>query len=195
MAHSGLEVRYSRVTQSLTSAGGATRLYGETLIFDIPGKGTFYILPIERQKDGSLGQIWENAILLTLGIKSSIGSLGDADFQRMKSASGRMPFRMFGGNRYPTFIAFQDERNPKTIYEIRPQDLGKAFPGVRFTGLDIEITDQPVTARIRDRLPWLNTPVKQEVFDRDPPGHRRPVWNRPLGYLITKAHFFGDGSR
>ncbi|WP_192489569.1 hypothetical protein [Agrobacterium sp. AGB01] len=77
-----MEIRYSRVTQSLIGAGGATRLYGETLIADIPGKGTIYILPIEHQRDGALGPVWANAILQTLGIKSSIGSLADEDFER-----------------------------------------------------------------------------------------------------------------
>ncbi|WP_205934435.1 hypothetical protein [Rhizobium leguminosarum] len=190
-----MEVRYSRVTQSLTGAGGATRLYGETLSFDIPGKGAFYILPVEHEKGGTLAPIWEKAILLTLGIKSSIGMLQDADFDRMKAATGRMPFRMFGGNRYPAFIAFRDEKNPKTIYEIQPRDLAKVFPGVRFTGLDIEITDESVTSKIRDRLPWLNTPVGKQVFERDPPGHQRSDQDSPIGFLITKAHFFGDGSR
>ncbi|MDK4741474.1 hypothetical protein PH547_21545 [Rhizobium sp. CNPSo 3464] len=183
------------MTQSLTGAGGATRLYGETLIFDLPGRGTFYILPVEHEKGGTLAQIWEKAILLTLGIKSSIGMLQDADFDRMKAATGRMPFRMFGGNRYPAFIAFRDEQNPKTIYEIQPRDLGRVFPGVRFTGIDIQITDEPVTSKIRDRLPWLNTPVGKQVFERDPPGHQRSYRDSPIGFLITKAHFFGDGSR
>lgn len=190
-----MEIRYSRLTNSLTGAGGATRLYGETLIFDIPGKGTFFILPVEHEKGGTLAQIWEKAVLLTLGVKSSIGMLQDADFDHMKNANGRMPFRMFGGNRHPVFIAFRDEQNPKTIFEIRPQDLGLYFQSVRFKGLEVEITDEPVTEKLRKRLTWLNTPVRQEVFERDPPGHQRPYRDRPLGFLITKAHFFGDGSK
>jgi hypothetical protein len=42
-----MEIHYARVTNSLTGAGGATRLYGEALIADIPGKGTVYLLPVK----------------------------------------------------------------------------------------------------------------------------------------------------
>lgn len=58
-----MEVRYARVSHSLIGAGGATRLYGEALIFDLPGNRTFYILPVWREKSGGLSQVWQGAVL------------------------------------------------------------------------------------------------------------------------------------
>ncbi|PDS96020.1 hypothetical protein CO659_21160 [Rhizobium sp. S9] len=190
-----MEVHYARVTNSLTGAGGATRLYGEALIADIPGKGTFYIMPVKHEQGGTLAQFWETAILLTLGTKSSIGMLKPEDFELMRAASGQMKVKTFRGSEHPAFVSFGDESKPKTIFEIQPDRLDEVFPGVRFIGLDILITDAPISKMLRDRLPWLNTPVGQEVFERDPPGKQRPYWEKPLGLKVTKAHFFGDGSR
>jgi hypothetical protein len=81
------------------------------------------------------------------------------------------------------------------IREIDPQQVGQYFSGVQFDGIDIEITEAPVTEKLREKLPWLNTPPQQQVFDRDPPGHLRPEKDRLIVYLIVKEHLFGDGSR
>ncbi|WP_195909451.1 hypothetical protein [Rhizobium tubonense] len=149
-----MEVTYSKVTHSLIGNGGATRLYGEALIFELGGKGTIYIhLPLEHPSHSSLSQAYEYGILTTFGIKDSVGGLSNADFDTLRNASGRRRFRLYDNSRLPTFVAFTDENNPKTIYEIDPQDIGAYFPGVRFTGLDIEITDEPVTKKLRQR--WL----------------------------------------
>jgi hypothetical protein len=50
-----------------------------------------------------------------------------------------------------------------------------------------------VTKVLKQRLPWLASPT--QLFDRDPPGKQRDYKDRPLGYKITYAHFFGNGSR
>lgn len=190
-----MECHYTRVTNSLVGRGGSTRLYGESLIFDLPNGKTFFVLPIWEGKDGSLGGVYERAVLKTFGIDSSLGSLEDEDFTAMQAASGRKPFRYF--DHMPAFVAFRDETQPKTIFELQPYKLEQTFPGVKFIGLDIEVTDAPVTTKLRERLPWLDTGRRLNdpvVFPRDPPGQRRPIWQRPLGYKITDTHFFGDGS-
>jgi hypothetical protein len=190
-----MEITYSKVTHSLIGTGGATRLYGEALIFELGGKGTVYILPVEHPPHASLDQVYEYAILSTLGIRNSFGGLSDADFNLLRTASGRRPFNLRKTSRLPAFVGFTDETNPKTIYEIDPWRLSERFPGVRFTGLDIEITSEPITTKLRERLPWLNTAHSVQVFERDPPGRLRPESELPIGFLINKSRFFGDGSR
>jgi hypothetical protein len=184
-----MEVTYQRVKHSLIGAGGATKLYGEALILDLKGRGTVFILPVEHQKKTVLGQIYEFGIKQTFGVQNSIGGLEDEDFARLRQAKGRKPF----SPRLPAFVAFRDEKIPNTIYEVDPQHMGSAFPGVRFISLDIEITDAPVTKVLKQRLPWLASST--ELFDRDPPGKQRPYKDQPLGYKITSDHFFGNGSR
>ena len=191
-----MEVNYQRVKHSLIGAGGATKLYGEALILDLKGRGTVFILPVEHQKKTVLAQIYEFGIPLTFGVRRSIGVMVDEDCARLRQAKGRKPFSFAlidVPTRLPAFVALRDEKMPNTIYEVDPQHIDSAFPGVRFISLDIEITDAPVTKVLKQRLPWLVSST--ELFDRDPPGKQRPYKDQPLGYKITSDHFFGNGSR
>ncbi|WP_195909452.1 hypothetical protein [Rhizobium tubonense] len=190
-----MEVRYRRVTHSLIGTGGATRLYGEALIFDLGGKGAIFVLPIQHAPHASSSQVYEYGILTTFGIANSIGSLTDVDLAKLNNAKGRQPFHLYKTSRLPAFVSFADESNPKTIYEIDPSELGRYFPGVKFTGLDIEITNDPITKKLRDRLPWLRTARDPKIFPRDPATNRRPYSELPLSHMMTPADFFGDGSR
>jgi len=185
-----MECHYTRVTNSLVGRGGSTRLYGESLIFDLPNGKTFFVLPLWND-GGSLSRVFEGAVLQTFGIDSSFGTLKDEDFAKMKAASGRKPFKYSG--HMPAFVVFRDVTQPKTIFELQPYKLEQTFPGVKFVGLDIEITDAPVTKKLRQRLPWLD--AGKQVFERRAPGDQRRARQFPIGYLITRAHFFGNGSR
>lgn len=193
-ASSVMDLRFSRFSRSMTGAGASSRLYGEALIADLPGGASVYILPIKHEKDGSLGQFWEYAILRTLDIWRGFGSLKTEDLERIRTASGRRPLRTAKAGMFPAFVAFRDESNPKTIFEIQPEQIGSAFAGVQFKGIDIEVTKDPVTEKLRDRLPWLDNPGNKQLFERDPAGRMRPDRELPIGYKITKAHFFGNGS-
>ena len=190
-----MEVSYRRVKNSLIGAGGGTKLYGEALILDLKGRGTVFMLPVRHHNKTQLMEIYEHGILLTFGVRNSIGTLADEDFARLRQAKGRRPLSFAPLNpplRLPAFVAFRDEKAPNTIYEIDPQHMDSAFPGVRFVSLDIEITDAPVTKVLKQRLPWLEG---RSAFDRDTPGKLRAQKDQPLGHKVTNAHFFGDGSR
>ena len=186
-----MEVNYQRVKHSLIGAGGATQLYGEALILDLKGGGTVFLLPVWYHEKTELVQLYEFGILRTFGVKNSVGGLEDDDFARLRQAKGRKPL----SPRLPLFVAFKDEKIPNTIYEVDPQHMGSAFPGVRFIGLDIEITDAPVTKVLKQRLPWLDRNNRLSGFDRDPPGKLRAEKDQPLGYKISYNSFFGNGSR
>jgi hypothetical protein len=188
-----MEANFRHLEHSLIGAGGATKLYGEALILDLKGRGTVFILPVEHQRKTVLAQIYEFGIPLTFGVRNSIGVMKDEDFARLRQAKGRKPFSFAlidTPTRLPAFVAFKDEKIPNTIYEVDPLHMDSAFPGVRFISLDIEITDAPVTKVLKQRLPWLASST--ETFDRD---YKRDFKDLPLGYKITYAHFFGDGSR
>lgn len=188
-----MEVDYWKVTHSLLGTGGGTRLYGEGMILDFENKPTLFILPFERQ-GGALVQAYEDGILKTFGINHGIGSLTETDYKELRAAHGRRQFRLARDPmRLPTFVSFADETNPKTIYQVDPWSLGPAFEGVQFLGLDVEITDEPITKKLFSRLPWLGS--HKDPFDQEPAGSRRPSRDRPLSFLITTSKFFGDGSR
>ncbi|MGC4024171.1 MAG: hypothetical protein QM744_02790 [Mesorhizobium sp.] len=111
-----MECFYARLKNSLIGMGGSTTLYGEALIFDLPTGGSFYMLPYWRNNNGGFSEVYQPGLLKTLGIKRGIGSLKDADLQRLAEASGRIPFNFYG--HYPTIVAFRDEKAPKTIFEV-----------------------------------------------------------------------------
>jgi len=189
-----MEVTYAKVEHSLIGRGGDTTLKGEALILDLKGRGTVYVLPFQVDPSGSLDQVYEYGVLNSLGTENSIGTLSSQDFDRIRQARGRIPFRNGNPTRLPAFVAFRDEKNPKTIYEVDPKNLGQSFPGVRFVGIDIEFTDAPVTNVLKQRLPWLENPNHEQRFERDPPGRLRAYVDSPIGFKITTDHFFGLGS-
>lgn len=187
-----MEVKYSRVTNSLIGAGGATQLWGEALILDLKGRRTVYILPLAVDSSGALiHNLYEGAVLRSFGITNSIGVLEDRDFERLRTASGRVPFNYF--SKLPAFVAFRDEKIPNTVYEINPRQMAQSFPGVEFVGLDIEIVDSPISTGLQNRLQWLVSPTEQPAFDRDKPGHQRSAKDEPIGYKIGYISFIRDG--
>jgi len=130
-----------------------------------------------------------------VGHGGSFGILSDEDLAKIKSASGRKPFSFFG--HLPTIIAFCDETQPKTLFEIQPDKMEQTFPGVKFIGLDIEVTDAPVTTKLRERLPWLDSGrglTVPDIFPRDPPGHRRRDRDVPIAYKLLMHTFSGTGA-
>ena len=184
-----MEVRYARVTHSLIGLGGAARLSGEAIICDFGSRGTFFIIPRERSKSGSLIEIYEEGILTTFGIQGGVGGMNQAKTDILANATGRRPFNDFG--HLPAFIAFGDESNPKSIFELDPFHLSDHFPGISFAGLDIEVTNEPITKKLIDRIPWLK--IRDHiVFDRDPPGKMRADRDSPIGFVIQTTSFFGD---
>jgi hypothetical protein len=190
-----MEITYEKVERSLIGRGGATALKGEALILDLKGRGTVYVLPYAHDPTGSLIPVYEEGLLSSLGIKHGVGTLSNEDFDRIRRARGRIPFRIGNPPRLPAFVAFRDEKDPKTIYEVDPKNLGQAFPGTRFVDLDIEFTDAPVTNVLKRRLPWLDNPNHEQRFERDPPGQQRAYKDSPIGFKITTDHFFGHRSR
>ena len=73
-----------------------------------------------------------DGILSTFGIKDGVGTLSDADFQRLRNVKGRTLFQYYSS--LPLFVAFGDESNPRSIREVATGNMAMAFPGVRFGG-------------------------------------------------------------
>jgi hypothetical protein len=193
-ASSVMERYYARVTGP-GSRGGYGESYGESLVLELKGRGTVFIMPIELY-NGSQNHIYGIALFEILGIWRGLGSLHDEDFEKLRNANGRYPFKVESGDRLPLFVAFKDEAKPNTVFEVNPKDLAATFgPGVRFIGLEVEFTKAPMTDVLRKRLPWLNkTHPMADKFDRDPPGQIRPVYERPLSYKLANKFFFGTES-
>jgi hypothetical protein len=189
-----IDITYEKLDEkrSLIGRGGDATAKGEALILDLKERGTVYVLPYAHHlPSGALIGVYTDGLLRSLGITHGLGTLSSEDFDRIRQARGRIPFRGLGNPpRLPAFVAFRDEKDPKTIYEVDPKNFGQSFPGVGFVGIDIEFTDAPVTTVLKQRLPWLENPNNEVRFERDPPGQQRAVQDLPIGFKITTDLFF-----
>lgn len=102
---------------------------------------TQYVLPIRRQPDGGIiYNIYEFNVLRTFGVKNSVGSLACADLETLRAAKGRRRYNV-DNSRLPTFVAFAEEGNPKSIS--RPIFRASSSPG------------------------WISKPPMSQVIRRD----------------------------
>lgn len=89
------------------------------------------------------------------------------------------------------FVRFRNTNDPKTVEEVDPDDLARTFgSGIRLNSLTIQITDEPVTTGIENRLPWVKS---RDLRFAD------PTIDPTTGYLAppshpTIAHRLNDGS-
>jgi hypothetical protein len=58
---------------------------------------------------------------------------------------------------YPMMVTFGDLADPTSVAEVDPDDLAASFgEGVRLKRITVELTDDPVTTGIEERLGWLD---------------------------------------
>ena len=58
----------------------------------------------------------------------------------------------------PELVTFADPVRPDSVMAVDPNNLEASFgPGVEWHRMTIEITDEPITAGLEKKLPWLNT--------------------------------------
>lgn len=56
----------------------------------------------------------------------------------------------------PMLVTFQDVNDPKSVQRVGPANFETIFGlGVRLKRITVEVTDEPVTSGIQDRLGWL----------------------------------------
>ena len=188
-----MELKIARVTHSLIGTGGASRLWGEALRIDLGPRGNIYVLPLRRQADGQISyEFFDWAVPKAFGITSGLGSLSDHDYEDLRSLRGRKSLSI---KSLPTFVAFTNENDAASLYQLDPWDIERRFPGIHFVSVDVEITDAPVTEELGKHLPWLVHLSEHTAFPRDPPGHMRSMSNSPIAYVMLEEFFFGKGSR
>lgn len=58
----------------------------------------------------------------------------------------------------PDLVTFEDVNSPKSVMAVDPSDLQATLgPGVSWHKITLEITDEPLTTGIEEKLPWLKT--------------------------------------
>jgi hypothetical protein len=78
--------------------------------------------------------------------------------------------------RLPDLVTFGDVNDPRSVIEVDPHDLGATLGGnVLLRKATIEITREPVTETIVQRLPWVKT--MDPYRDKSEAG-RNPVYRK-----------------
>ncbi|MGA2044748.1 MAG: hypothetical protein ABSG83_15410 [Roseiarcus sp.] len=67
----------------------------------------------------------------------------------------------------PLLLRFCDLKDPSSLEVVDPDDLAASFgAGVRLIGARVEITNEPLTSGIRERLPWLKLGYREKYLVR-----------------------------
>ena len=85
---------------------------------------------------------------------------------------------------YPLLVRFEDIKHPESVTQVDPGNLATSFgPGVELKRITVQITEDPVTTGIEQRLSWLQN-------------HHGSLVKRPQGISIenmTEAERANEG--
>jgi hypothetical protein len=167
---------------------------GEAVVLELAGKGTVYILSMTFQEDGfDNTHIWPSQVSRAVGLK---GGIHKEDLPKIESLKGRFAF--IPRDKFqiiPVIVAFKDETEFRSIYRVLPEDFSKHFgAGVKFLGVEFEVTDEPVSEVLAKRLPMLLQPARgatdKEIKDSN--GNRLSFKDKPFQFKIGTMTFFSQ---
>ncbi len=194
-----------RETSSIQDSSGRmvkTRLKGQAVILDLPDGQTVYAL-LSKPDHLDYSKYVAGAALLPTVRKPAGGALDDlessptshldrqaADQQAMVKTVGprELPRQQTVNSLgvplaqplplWPMFVTFGDPGDPTTVRELSPDSIG-----VR--RITIEMSDEPVTTGIEQRLPWLDT--HRGALVRTERG--RSMYDKPVAHRVTEGAF------
>lgn len=150
--------------------GVSRRVRGEAVAVDLPGDKTLFAL---LRSDNNVD--WASQVFLYLKPPSPqeefvdqlddvLEVTGERELPRMWPPVAWLEER----SAYPMMVTFGDETDPTSVARVDPDDLAASFgEGVTLKRITVELTDEPVTVGIEERLGWLpNYYDKQLSGDR-----------------------------
>lgn len=163
---SGSSVYQIDVTQRLQvtpeSQVRKVALTGESVAVEIaPGQTLFTLLKTVSNNDSfflmSLRSLQPNC-------RQTYGSAEectiDAMVSRLAKAGPGKPF-IVKPDSYPMLVTFSDLDDPTSVARVDPDDLAATFgEGVTLKRVTVELTDDPVTSGIEERLGWFKDQAK-----------------------------------
>lgn len=183
------------VQQTLVRAGSSPahqaverRVRGEAVAVDLPGGKTMFAL---LRSDNDID--WASRVFVLLAPKrkqtfeDSLDDVlevkGEQALPRMWPAVSTIPER----SAYPMLVTFGDLAKPASVAEVDPYDLAATFgEGVKLKRITVELTDDPVTTGIEERLGWVRGHIGTLVYrPRD-----LPIGEMPLEHRLNGSDFF-----
>ncbi|MEL6877694.1 MAG: hypothetical protein AAGL68_06305 [Pseudomonadota bacterium] len=144
------------------SIGVERRARGEAVTVDLPDGRTLFALL--RSKDDS---DWAAIIMQSLA-PDGVGEGYVEQLNNMLLIEGvqelpRMRPPLDEQSAYPMLVTFGDIDDPTSLERVDPDDLAATFgEGVSLKRITVQITDDPVTTGIEERLGWILDPNVME---------------------------------
>lgn len=129
------------------------RVTGDAVVVEVPGRDpVFFLLTSAWSVDWDAGiafRVFQDQLPVPRSVR------GDARFLSESRETATIP-----RERYPLIVAFRDLAVPDSVYEVFPDDLSPPLDsGARVVSLTIEMTRDPPTTGIDERLPWLGKAI------------------------------------
>ena len=155
-----IEVTAGEVGTTLGGTGVEVR--GEALAVDLPGGKTLFAL---MRGDHDPYDFAGQAMFLVTAFESGDKREGFGPLLEAVRANRKVNVvpRMRRGyfdvdppfSAYPMLVRFRDTNDPKTLEQVDPDNLATSFgSGVTLRRITVQLTDDPVTIRIKRRFPW-----------------------------------------
>jgi hypothetical protein len=129
---------------------------GEATYVDLDAPGTLFALMTYDPLRTREGSAQNPAGLLVAAFDSSIGGATWDLLYRIRDTRGPVDVPT---ERLPLLVHFRDLNDPTTAERVDPSDLAASFgSGIKVQRATIEMTTDPVTTGIEQKVPWLALP-------------------------------------
>lgn len=132
--------------------GIGARIKGEAVTVDLGNGQTLFAL-LRGDEGGEAWPYWtpHKAFADRLGTAAMVDSGALTRLTRLVGETA-----ILSVDQYPQLVRFRDIRDPMTVQLVNPKDLVASFgPGIKLRNISIQITDDPVTTGIDQKLTWL----------------------------------------
>ncbi|WP_143035637.1 hypothetical protein [Bradyrhizobium sp. Rc2d] len=160
-----IQVKQSDTRALFGSMGGfGNEVTGEAVTVDLGSHGEFFALL--RGPRVGLGRLGDPAWLLFHAFGDLLKSETDP-LPQVRLLKEQRARRVLHSDETPMLVRFRDLDEPKSVEQIDPANLAATFgTGIVLREAVIEVTEDPVTAGIEAKLPWLKTMKTQLDGDR-----------------------------
>jgi len=182
-----IEVQWNTAGRWLGTQGGAGfRVRGEAVPVDLPRGQTLFVLL--RSKSDIDWAAYTHQIVAGEPPGGPINERADRWSRYFQKVLADRKIHELRG--YPILVRFENVRDLTSVKEVDPESLEDTFgPGVKMLRLSVQITTEPVSSGIKQRLPWLQT--HRGALKKVPPD--TPLSDSPFASTINEGDFVKEG--
>ncbi len=164
------------------------RARGEAVAVDLPGGRTLFAL---LRSDSDVD--WASSVMQSAAPKIE-GEPWEERFDNMLLLEGEVELPRYWPRiarrdlefAYPMLVTFGDLDDPTSVARVDPDDLAASFgEGVTLRRITVQLTDDPVTSGIEERLGWLKF-TSGTLLTRP---RETPIGSLPIEYQVGKISF------